>query len=58
MLRFKITKQQINKCNMLTFSVVLTTSSGCYKLNEIDKLFLSFIESQSRYLTSNNVNSW
>ena len=31
MLRFKITRQQ--KCNMLMFSVVLTASSDCYKLN-------------------------
>ena len=39
------------------FPVVLTTSSDCYKLNEIYKLFLPFIESQGRYLTSNNVNN-
>ena len=43
---------------MLTFSIVLTTSSDCYKLNEIYKLSISFVESQSKYLTSNNVNNW
>ena len=52
MLRFKITIQQ-----MLTFSVVLTTSD-CYKLNEIYKLFLLFMESQNKFLTSNNANNW
>ena len=48
MLRFKITRHLL--CNMLTFLVVLTTSSDCYKLNEIYKLFLLFIESQGSYL--------
>ena len=57
MLRFKITSQRLT-LTMLTFSVVLTTSLDCYKLNEIYKLFLPFIESQGRYLTSNNVNNW
>ena len=30
------------------------TSSDCNKLNEIYKLFVPFIESQGKYLTSNN----
>ena len=38
------------------FSVVLTPSSDCCKLNEIYKLFLLFIESQNKYLTLNNAN--
>ena len=42
---------------LLWFLVVLTTSSDCYKFNEIYKLFLPFIESQSKYLTSNNANN-
>ena len=43
---------------MLTFSVLLTTSSDYYKLNEIYKLFLPFIELQNKYLTSNDANNW
>ena len=47
MLRFEITRQQKNVFDCFV----------CYKLNEIYKLFLPFIEPQNKYLTSNDANN-